>query len=396
MVRVAFLAPEFPTEARLSGGVGSYVAKMATVLAASGIDVEIFVPSTTNEVLDFGGVRVQRVEGERSLVARGAAWVARWVVGPHGDIVVHLKNAGRLVHAFEARHREHPFDVVQSSNYNLTGHYLEPSSERVHLVRVSTSRRLYDRNGGRYAAMIAGCIEALDVRGMRRADAVYAPSTFLAEHFRRVHGLDVDVVRPPAELGAVPDASIDDALPPRYLVHFGSLSQRKGTDAIARALLQVWAREPEFRMVWVGEINDEAIAGFRSAWGPHAGHVSILGRRPKPELYRVVLDAVASVLPSTVDNLPNTVIESLALGVPVIGSDGASIDELVEHGASGWLVPIGDVDALADAMVVAWRGEADWLGPGFAPPALLDEMRPARAVQAFLGLVSRTKVEVDA
>ena len=393
--RVAFIAPEFPTEPKLSGGIGNYAAKMAAALTAAGVDVEVFVPSTANGVLDFDGIRVQRVLGERSLVARGAARAVNLIAGSRGDLIVHLMNARRLASAVEERHRERPFDVIQSSNHNLTGHYLEPSDDRVHLVRISTSRRLYDQERGRRAAFIGGLVEALDVKGMRRADAVYAPSAFLAEHFRRSHDLDVHIVRPPAELGAAPAGSIDAELPTRYLVHFGSLSERKGTDAIAQALPEVWASEPAFCMVWVGQIADAAVARFRSAWGPNASNVAILGPRAKPELYRVVLDAVASVLPSTVDNLPNTVIESLALGVPVIGSDGASIDELVEPGSSGLLVPIGDARALARAMLQVWRDEVPWSGRGFTMPATLAAMHPDRAVQAFLEFASDARARND-
>ena len=92
------------------------------------------------------------------------------------------------------------------------------------------------------------------------------------------------------------------------------------------------------------------------------------------------------MLPSLADNLPNAVAESLALSVPVIGSRGASIDEMVEHGRSGELVPLGDVEALADALVRAWRGEPKWLGAGFERPEILDAMLPERAAEGLLRL----------
>ena len=60
------------------------------------------------------------------------------------------------------------------------------------------------------------------------------------------------------------------------------------------------------------------------------------------------------MLPSQVDNLPNTVIESLSLGIPVLGSRGASIDELVEEGRTGHLVELGDVHGLAETLVRMW------------------------------------------
>jgi glycosyltransferase involved in cell wall biosynthesis len=95
---------------------------------------------------------------------------------------------------------------------------------------------------------------------------------------------------------------------------------------------------------------------------------------------------VAAVLPTLVDNLPNTLIESLLLRVPVIGSRGASIDELVEAGRSGDLVPVGDSVALADSMIRAWRGQVPWIGAGFRPPEVLAEMRPEVAVTNLLRL----------
>jgi glycosyltransferase involved in cell wall biosynthesis len=87
-----------------------------------------------------------------------------------------------------------------------------------------------------------------------------------------------------------------------------------------------------------------------------------------------------------VDNLPNTAIESLTLGVPVIGTRGASIDELVEEGVTGNLVTPGDVDGLATTIVKFWRGESavrkgfKWRG------GIADEMQPERAVENLLKL----------
>jgi hypothetical protein len=75
-------------------------------------------------------------------------------------------------------------------------------------------------------------------------------------------------------------------------------------------------------------------------------------------------------------------IESLMYGVPVIGSRGASIDELVEPGVCGDLVAIGDAEALAEAMLRAWRGESRWV----AAPAGLVTMQPPTAASRLLSL----------
>jgi glycosyltransferase involved in cell wall biosynthesis len=78
-----------------------------------------------------------------------------------------------------------------------------------------------------------------------------------------------------------------------------------------------------------------------------ADRVCFLGFRPDiPSLVRA---SVAVVLPSEREGLPRSIMESLSLGVPVIGTRIRGIVDLLE-GGGGLLVPVGDVVALAEAM----------------------------------------------
>lgn len=385
--RVAFLTPEFVTERRGDGGVGNYVLKMATALGEQGVEAEVFVKSEHAGIVDLQGLRVERVARSRSWIARAIVRVLVPFMGRRAAVLLHLIDAKRLARALERRHRERPFDIVQSANHELSGWFVRRRPGRVHMIRISTSRLLYDRAYGDGHAAISRFVEALDVRAMRRADRAYAPSSYLASHFNRVHDANVAVVRPPATLAAEPAAELPWPLPPRYLVHFGQLGVRKGTNLLAAALPRAWDEAPDLTMVWAGALSDDELARFRASWGAaRSERVVALGVLDRPTLYRVVAGAVASVLPSTVDNLPNTVIESLALRVPVIGSAGASVDELVEDRRTGTLVPLFDDAALAAAMVAAWRDEAPWSGTPMPPSGRLAELEPTEAVRRFLAL----------
>ena len=57
------------------------------------------------------------------------------------------------------------------------------------------------------------------------------------------------------------------------------------------------------------------------------------------------------VMPSQEDNLPNTVLESMACGTPVIGFDVGGIPDMVRPGVTGLLAPKGDVNGLRNAIV---------------------------------------------
>ena len=191
-------------------------------------------------------------------------------------------------------------------------------------------------------------------------------------------------MRPPAALETKPELSHE--LPERYLIHFGQLSGAKGTPVVARALPRVWEQAPDFTMVWAGADRGDCLAQWREAWGENRSRVLWLGELTKPELYAALQNAEAAVLPSAVDNLPNTVIESLLLGIPVIGTVGSSIDELVEPDETGDLVPVGDSEALADAMLRVWQGRA-LAKPGFHwDSALAQQMQPENAVAHLLRL----------
>jgi glycosyltransferase involved in cell wall biosynthesis len=71
--------------------------------------------------------------------------------------------------------------------------------------------------------------------------------------------------------------------------------------------------------------------------------------------------ARALVMPSLAEGLPTVIIEALALGRPVIATAVAGVSELVETGVTGWLVPAGAVEPLADAMRAAATAPASEL-----------------------------------
>jgi glycosyltransferase involved in cell wall biosynthesis len=57
------------------------------------------------------------------------------------------------------------------------------------------------------------------------------------------------------------------------------------------------------------------------------------------------------VVPSLQDNLPNTVLEAMACGLPVVGFDVGGIPEMVRNGVTGILTPAGDVARLREAVL---------------------------------------------
>ena len=79
--------------------------------------------------------------------------------------------------------------------------------------------------------------------------------------------------------------------------------------------------------------------------------IRFLGICDADTVCRTLLDADAYVHPSYIDNSPNSVCEAQMLGVPVIATEVGGVGSLIEDGVTGLLVPSGDADALADALL---------------------------------------------
>jgi colanic acid/amylovoran biosynthesis glycosyltransferase len=83
-----------------------------------------------------------------------------------------------------------------------------------------------------------------------------------------------------------------------------------------------------------------------------AGIVHLAGWRSGPQIREEILASRAMILPSFAEGLPVVLMESLALGRPVISSWVAGIPELVTP-SCGWLAPPGDVEGLVTAIQTA-------------------------------------------
>jgi glycogen synthase len=384
-MRIAFITPEFVTDYRNAGGLGNYLLRIGKLLVERGNQAEVFVASDLEpRIIMHEGIRVERVPPvARRLFLRILRQISR--VGGIGYAVALVTQACALAAAIQRRHREAPFDIVQSADYRAVGLAVRPVKGRVHLVRCSTAADLYNGVFGDRSKS-QKWRERLERTTLRRADKAYAPSRFIAAHYLIRHGIPVEVLRPPSALEVAPSSDAPCGLPDRFLLHFGQLGKKTGTPWLSEALRVAFELEPSLRMVWVGRGPFNEIASLQDTLGRHRSKILILYPLPKPELYAVLQRADATVLPSLVDNLPNTAIESLMLGVPVIGTRGASIDELVEEGVTGHLVAPGDVEGLAYAIVKFWRGEGA-VRKGFIwQGSIADEMQPERAIENLLQL----------
>ena len=75
--------------------------------------------------------------------------------------------------------------------------------------------------------------------------------------------------------------------------------------------------------------------------------VHFSGRIDNADIPALYATADCLVNPSTVDNMPNSILEAFASGVPVVSTNAGGIPDMVADGVSALLVPVGDHNAMA-------------------------------------------------
>ncbi|HSP72133.1 MAG TPA: glycosyltransferase, partial [Gaiellaceae bacterium] len=78
--------------------------------------------------------------------------------------------------------------------------------------------------------------------------------------------------------------------------------------------------------------------------------VRFLGAQPRERVVELFHAADATILSSSWENFPHTVVEALAVGTPVLAMEAGGVAEVVRDGVNGLLVPAGDTAALAGAV----------------------------------------------
>lgn len=131
-----------------------------------------------------------------------------------------------------------------------------------------------------------------------------------------------------------------------YYVYVGRLSHEKGLYTLIKAFQSL--PELQLKIIGNGPLRDELLKLIET---DNIDNVELLGFLSGDELYKTIALAKFSVIPSEwYENNPLSVIESLTLGTPVIGSDIGGIPELVVNGETGFLFNPGHIDSLVSTI----------------------------------------------
>lgn len=228
-------------------------------------------------------------------------------------------------------------------------------------------------------ALIRGIAKnAVMAMALAEADAIVAPTEFQAsrlpapfrERTRVIHeGIDVDAIHPgPAEPFVLPDGRVIAPGTPVVTHINNQMEPMRGLHVFARALPRLLAEVPDAQVIVIGQektrgYGAEAPDGrtwkqaFFEPLAPQLdpSRLHFLGRVPHERMLAALRLSTAHVYYSYPFVLSWSLVEAMASGCYVIGSDTAPVRDAIQDGVNGRLLPFFDVEGLSRVLIDACR-----------------------------------------
>ena len=358
-LRIAFATPEFVTEKDFDGGLANYLNRVSKTLARLGHDVHVVTLSHEDEgEFEHEGVMVHRLG-----LKRGWQTLNRLTRYSLPTTLHWLNFSTQVFRKLKQLHRKEPFHLIQYPNYSSCGVFSIPLLRTVHVVRASSYEPARNHAAGLKRNLDVTIAERLEALQYRLTRNVHVPSLALQTMLLTKAGVSrTRLIRSPFYVETREwDTSVWEQFlkDKKYVLYFGRFQLHKGFHTLVRALPHFLEQYDDAYAVLVGRDMETQLASSMAAFARSqcrrfAERLILLDNLPHAQLYPVIDRSHLVVLPSLIDNLPNSCLEAMGIGKVVIGTNGASFDELITDGVNGFLVDPNDAEALADKLIAAW------------------------------------------
>ncbi len=375
-MRHLIICPEYPPAPIPSGGIGTYAKNIAHLLAEAGETVHVIAilwpgAPTSVEKLHQGRLTIHRVPVDQVLDVewnRGRESIAKdeinWLSWSSFPSQCFSMQAALYAEKLIA---DVGIDVIESQEYDAPLYYFQlrrslglgPRSKPPCIVHLHSPTELIFRGNdwslAREDAQYASQMEAFSIRF---ADFRLCPSNYLARHAEHVYGLERNSTTViPLPIGDTPALERNiDTWNDGTICYVGRLEPRKGVIEWVDAAVSVADDYPTTQFAFVGADlpygpGQTVRQQLESQIPEHlTSRFTFHGDVNRPELMRLFAGARMAIVPSRWENFPNTCVEAMCTGLPVLVSKNGGMTEMIEDGRSGWIAPSQDPAGLESAL----------------------------------------------
>ncbi len=282
---------------------------------------------------------------------------ACWVRFPQIPGNLGLSSAGWFLYASSLRrvmqiHLERPIDVIHAHAALPCGHAAMRFSSRIRIPYVVTVHGLDVFNAYQGRGLAARWRKERSVEIYRNARTVLCVSAKVQQILRE--GVSEEVRTAVAYNSADTDlfspAPAEEDPPCQELLAVGNLIPTKGHVLILRAAARLAPAFPQLRCQFIGEGPHRVRLESLAAELGIARQVTFAGRRSRMDVAEAMRRCSVFVLPSRSEGLGCVYLEAMACAKPVVACHGQGIEEVIEQGRNGYLVPGDSLDTLVQTL----------------------------------------------
>ena len=137
----------------------------------------------------------------------------------------------------------------------------------------------------------------------------------------------------------------------KVFIFIGRQTRFKGFDKVIRAFMRIYHSTSSFHLLLIGDkdyIHDSGLSEIEESLITQIPAIHQIGWKENIQNYLAIADI--NVFPSSREGLPVNLMESLAMGVPVISIHSRGCNEIIDHNLNGLLMDDDSVETLAIAM----------------------------------------------
>lgn len=355
-MHIVFLVTIFPAGGLSTSGAGNYVANMARIMVRFGHKVTVITESPQRDIFEWQGIEVRRINATKGFKNTGR---------PMPTYKKVMKNIWRSIwYNYEVYkiNRKEPVDIVQSVNtYALA---LLRLKKIPYVIRVSEYADLW-WGANKEKFDFAECVRSrrmdneIQYFALKRAERIIAPSYLLQRLIYNKTGKKPQVIESPVVIEKKDFPLNEKELSrEKYWVTYGALNYRKSIQSLAQIIDKLLDEYPDMKYVMIGKDKEVKHNGkFMMASEYLEMHISRNRDRyifldevsDRNRLFSIIKNSYACILPTRVDNLPNSCLEAMALKKVIVSTtseNGTSVEQLIIDGYSGFLAEVDNAEDL--------------------------------------------------
>lgn len=366
-MHIVYAMQEYPSDNKGCAGSGNYVSNIAHIMLEKGHRVEVVTEGENAGVMNCNGIIVHTIDVESIFHDSGKPMTVI------KKVIKNLYRSYKYNKLINSIHQKEAIDIIQySAMYNLA---FFRNKKIPAIIRLSEYPVLWRKAGSEKNFNIKKALEEkrldeeLQVYTYGKVDKIIAPSYLLKNIVEDQTNKKVDIIESPVCISRSVEFYKQHFLEEKligkkYFLYYGGISVRKEAHIMAEVIPQILEMYPEYYFVIVGQCQKipfdvkkrnllEIINELPQKYKDRCIYLGSIDNRDR--LFSIIANCDICVLPTRIDNLPNTIIESMGLEKVIVSTDKTSVEQLITDRENGFLCMVDNPESLVQKVQEAMQ-----------------------------------------